>query len=698
MRIALTLLLAAVVLAPLTADAIDVSGRQWGTWTRDNSPYNVVGDIRVPVESTLVIEPGVVVNFQGHYKFIVNSSALLLARGTENDSIYFTSDSIATGWHGIRLMQADSNSQLSYCHLQYGKATGSGEDQRGGAIYCSYCNATITHNTISQNSSELGGGAIYCAYSDATISFNTISRNKSTSGRGGALNCFYSSPRITNNIFVENQARSTGGGIRVQDSTSPIIRDNIFRKNRSYTSGGAIFCSYASPEIVNNTITENVAKTEHGGGINCFGATGATISGNTITANWAAEDGGGLFVYHYAIATIQSNIIKNNYAGLHGGGIYCSHSEATITNNTISGNSAGSWGGAIHCCLTPSPIIDHNSVSGNSADCGGALCCRLSANPTVSNSILWGDSATNGPEVYVESGNPQITYCDVQGGWQGQGNIDADPIFVGPYNDDFHLRWHSPCIDAGDPDFPLEPDGTRSDIGAFYFNQDVDGIVELYPHETLVVIPPEGGNIVYDGWVFNFFGYPGRADIWTYAFLPGMGQYGPIDLYQNVRIPADSIGMNEITQHVPAAAPEGDYVFVAYVGEYPSTIIDSSCFYFTKTGSIGGGVAHWFEGSQSLKESDLAEPNLPAHYALSQNYPNPFNATTVIAYTLPVESHVELQIYNVRGQKVATLVDEKQAAGQKSVDWNASELSSGVYFYKLTAGDFSETRRMMLVK
>jgi len=196
------------------------------------------------------------------------------------------------------------------------------------------------------------------------------------------------------------------------------------------------------------------------------------------------------------------------------------------------------------------------------------------------------------------------------------------------------------------------------------------------------VIPPEGGQLVYDGWVFNFTGYPGRADIWTYAFVPGIGRYGPLDLYRNFRIPPDSIGMNDIRQNVPGLAPGGDYVFAAYVGVYPNTIIDSSYFYFRKSGSVGGGITGWFPGA----------------YALSQNYPNPFNAKTVISYQLPADSPVKLEVYNLLGEKVATLADERQQAGYRSVVWDASEISSGVYFYKLTAGDFTKTKRMMLVK
>jgi len=71
---------------------------------------------------------------------------------------------------------------------------------------------------------------------------------------------------------------------------------------------------------------------------------------------------------------------------------------------------------------------------------------------------------------------------------------------------------------------------------------------------------------------------------------------------------------------------------------------------------------------------------------------------TQISYTLPRDCHVRLEIYNILGQKVATLVDEYQQAGQKTINWEAKDLSSGIYFYKLSAGDFTATKKMVLTK
>ena len=85
-------------------------------------------------------------------------------------------------------------------------------------------------------------------------------------------------------------------------------------------------------------------------------------------------------------------------------------------------------------------------------------------------------------------------------------------------------------------------------------------------------------------------------------------------------------------------------------------------------------------------------------FSLYQNYPNPFNPTTEIKYALTKDCHVELEIFNILGQKVVTLADEKQSAGYKSARWNSGKSASGVYFYKLTAGDFTEVKMMTLLR
>jgi hypothetical protein len=92
------------------------------------------------------------------------------------------------------------------------------------------------------------------------------------------------------------------------------------------------------------------------------------------------------------------------------------------------------------------------------------------------------------------------------------------------------------------------------------------------------------------------------------------------------------------------------------------------------------------------------DDRIPAAFALKQNYPNPFNPATRIEYELPTDAFVSLKVYNLIGQEVATLVNESKRAGIYVADWNAEGLPSGMYFYKIQAGAFNATRRMMLVR
>ena len=89
---------------------------------------------------------------------------------------------------------------------------------------------------------------------------------------------------------------------------------------------------------------------------------------------------------------------------------------------------------------------------------------------------------------------------------------------------------------------------------------------------------------------------------------------------------------------------------------------------------------------------------IPNEYLLSQNYPNPFNPCTKIKYSVPELSFVTIKIYDVLGSEVATLVNEEKPVGTYELNWNAANLPSGVYFYRLQAGDFVQTRKMIFLK
>ncbi|MBI1805216.1 MAG: T9SS type A sorting domain-containing protein [Ignavibacteriae bacterium] len=121
-------------------------------------------------------------------------------------------------------------------------------------------------------------------------------------------------------------------------------------------------------------------------------------------------------------------------------------------------------------------------------------------------------------------------------------------------------------------------------------------------------------------------------------------------------------------------------------------IIASHSLVSNGTVVISGGDA------QSLALKVVPNGSSPARFGLSQNYPNPFNPTTNISYSLPVESFVQLRIFDLLGREIASLVNERQTAGTYTVSFDASRLSSGVYFYKIIAGDFTDVKRMLIMK
>ncbi len=105
-------------------------------------------------------------------------------------------------------------------------------------------------------------------------------------------------------------------------------------------------------------------------------------------------------------------------------------------------------------------------------------------------------------------------------------------------------------------------------------------------------------------------------------------------------------------------------------------------------------------GDTTFTDVDDEFDLIPTEYKLEQNYPNPFNPSTKISYQLPVSGNVTLKVFDVLGREVATLVDEYRDAGSYNLEFRIEnlELSSGIYFYQLKAGEFVETKKMLLIK
>ncbi|HKJ34447.1 MAG TPA: T9SS type A sorting domain-containing protein [Balneolales bacterium] len=148
-------------------------------------------------------------------------------------------------------------------------------------------------------------------------------------------------------------------------------------------------------------------------------------------------------------------------------------------------------------------------------------------------------------------------------------------------------------------------------------------------------------------------------------------------------------------------------VIITNIGGNSSSATTGSIDFITKSGSaVAASIALDGNGNPlSAQYTELssstpieAPPKVVDNYRLNQNYPNPFNPTTVISYTLNQAGPVTLQVYNALGQKIATLVNGTQSAGSHRITFIAKGLNSGVYFYKLKSGSFTQIKKMMLIK
>ena len=164
-----------------------------------------------------------------------------------------------------------------------------------------------------------------------------------------------------------------------------------------------------------------------------------------------------------AEAVLSGFTITNGSAN-YGAGIYINASSPVLDHLIITGNNAVRWGAGIYSTHDAHPTLINVTVSGNVAQIGNAgIHTYDNSTADVVNSIFWGNQPAN------ISGDLTATYSCFEGGYNGQGNIDTDPQFIDAGNGNYHLIQDSPCIDAGDPDRPADPDESRSDMGAFHY-------------------------------------------------------------------------------------------------------------------------------------------------------------------------------------------------------------------------------------
>jgi PKD repeat protein len=558
----------------------NVSGKVSGTW-KTGSSYQIMGDIIIPDDSTLIIQEGVEVAFFGSFRFIVDG--LLQAIGTAKNKITFRRHINAGPWKNIYFSpDANPGCILTYCILKDG-----GSDDTGAIrIVNNESNVTISNCEILNSSSHgifvqtelvTNGGDNITVRCKPTIINNSIHSNASDG--------IYSQSIFTNTLISAQANNNTC-------IASPLIRNNIIFSNRR-------------------------------NGIRCY-----------TLANGGQQGDFNL--------TIQANpmILQNTIYGHLLNGIQCSTQRTGFPDGTIEAN----------------PYISSNIIS----SCGEY---GLNANNTVSTNNLrhndfWKNTRSNFSGISGGIGKNNRTNsngdsCDINF------NILFDPKFVAAEKNDFYLMGISKCINAGDLTLPWDEDGSYPDIGAIsaytlkasFESDSTRGTVPLTVRFKST--STQGAN-------------PIQSYFWDFGDKKTSTEQNPIHTY-------DSAGQFTVSLIIS-----------------DGTSADTT----TKTNFIT------VSNVSGVNENPTG---IPKSYTLSQNHPNPFNPETVIDYQLPIMSNVELIIYNALGQKMRTLISTHQNVGHYNIKWDGTndagnQAPSGLYLYQMKAGNFSQTKKMLLIR
>ncbi len=433
----------------VTIDHSPLFGSLSGTLTRENSPYTVIDSIIVEAGDTLVIEPGVTIRFNKHEHLFLSPEnncfsvyGVLLCEGTEEDSIYFTSNQpypAKRDWDGVEIEGEGSvGSKISYTNF----------------LYADHDNLDVINSSIE------------------------ITHNRFAFAGGTGLAVRNMAGAVEYNLF-HNNGSGFGMGTDQIDNPAP-IRNNIVTRNDNgfgYSGQGAL--SPVPALIENNIIIDN------SGGVNLSGFCGL-FQNNIIMYNgyseegWARDEENGLSIqfqmadYEFSFE-VKNNLIADNHSGV---SVYVfadyDYNYGIISNNTIANNSE--YG--MRLGTLQGDVFARNNVilGGRYGFRGGNT--REDIRDDVDYNLVWGS-------VYYD-----FVFANFENDDPFANNISEDPEFFGiePYT--YRLNSNSPAIDSGDPEFDNDPDGTRADMGYHYYNQNNSAplIRGFEPQDTILAV------------------------------------------------------------------------------------------------------------------------------------------------------------------------------------------------------------------
>ena len=374
-------------------------------------------------------------------------------------------------------------------------------------------------------------------------------------------------------------------------------------------------------------------------------------------------------------------------SALDGGGIYCQNANPTIKHCVITGNNASITGGGIFCEAS-APSFINCTISGNSAvESGGGVFSWDNSNPSFVNSIMWDNQPQEAAFLRLgDTNNISFLYSDIAGGQEGvvtnnngtvewlDGSINLEPVFTDIAGADFHLWPGSPCIDTGSLLYPLDPDSTRIEMGAFpYYHRDLEANPSILEFTDVKI------------GVIDSLALTIRNTGDVPLLMTGQGII-PDDSPFSIGFGGGEVEIDSNSVHV---------MWIRFVSDMENVF--EAVLQIESNEPDQGAIEIILRGS-SLG-LDLIGTELPYEFALENIYPNPFNSSTNIVYTLPHRSKVTLAVYDLLGKPVGELLNDKtHSPGRYSVTWEGSSFPAGVYFVRLKASEQVFTRKMMLIR
>ena len=347
--------------------------------------------------------------------------------------------------------------------------SGNGAAMYGGGMYNSSSSPTVTHCTFQGNlcsGVSVAGGGIYCAGGDLTVTDCTFSDNSCSgaAGIGGAIYSAGGTLTVTGCTFSANSCSGASGvgGAIYSVGGSARVTDCSFTGNSADWASGAWYSTHNTATLSACTFVRNQAVNEDGGGgavvIQYSGH--ANLNGCSFSENFSGCCGGGIWCGDQSSVDLTNCAFSANSVTWNGAGLQLARGgTGRLRNCLFSSNSTGSAGGAGVWCAAQSTVSLTNCTFSANLATGGTAVLLWDSSGQMANSILWGDTPD---EIALYGSTLTVAYSDVQGGYSGIGNIDADPFFVDRNNGKFRLRAGSPCIDAGDN--TAVPPGITTDL------------------------------------------------------------------------------------------------------------------------------------------------------------------------------------------------------------------------------------------